>query len=166
MHTFLPERRVVFAGRPRQRLSPPTYWFIRGDLEPPCHMLPQMGTSLRQYKLSDSRPGPQWMPKEREKELCQPPRQHKLCACVVTYAHMWIIRLLYVHAWSCVILCVHVPPTTYMCWCMPCGQRMSAPVNSLNAMMFARSEQGERCQIVDAGRWGREERCDQPTSDR
>lgn len=43
MHTFLLVCRITVLGWPQQRLSPPTYWFIRGDLEPHCHMLSQMG---------------------------------------------------------------------------------------------------------------------------
>lgn len=104
MHTFLPVCKVAFLGQPHQRLSPPTYWFIRGDLEPPCHMLPQMGTSpqaiqalwQQAWTIMDAK-------EKREKELCQPPRRHRFC--VFTYAHMWIIKplLLYVHVWIYVI---------------------------------------------------------------
>lgn len=89
MHTFLPGRRVAFLGRPSQRLSLPTYWFIRGDLEPLCHMLPQMGTSpqaiqalwQQAWTIMDAKG-------KRQKELCQPPRQHKfsvrasICTCM------------------------------------------------------------------------------------
>lgn len=89
MHTFLPGRRVAFLGRPSQRLSLPTYWFIRGDLEPLCHMLPQMGTSpqaiqalwQQAWTIMDAKG-------KRQKELCQPPRQHtfsvraSICTCM------------------------------------------------------------------------------------
>lgn len=165
MHTFLPGCRVAFLGRPRQRLSPPTYWFIRGDLEPPCHMLPQMGTSpqaiqahwQQAWNIMDAKG-------KREKELCQPPRQHKLCVCAFTYAHMWIIkplRLYYVHAWFHVILCICVSLCVRPHTCVGVfgtrGQRnWAAPVYSLNAICLPGQSREKGVKLwVQGGREGR-----------
>lgn len=106
------------------------------------------------------------MPKEkREKELCQPPRQHQLCVCAFTYAHMWNTRpvFFYVNVWFYMILWIcasifiqpHICVGVFGMLHIPCGHTMSAaPVSSLNSTMPARSEQGERCQAVDEGRRG------------
>lgn len=83
---------VVFLGRPRQRLSPPTYWFIREDLEPPCHMLPQMGTSPQALQALWQQA---WIIIDAKgKRALSAPRQHELLSAF-TYAHMWIIRPLF-----------------------------------------------------------------------
>lgn len=64
------------------------------------------------------------------------------------------------------LLCICVSNHIHLLEYIAYGYRISAPVYSLNVMMLARSEQVERCQVVDAGRWRREERSHQPTGDR
>lgn len=172
MHTFLPGCRVAFLGRPRQRLSPPTYWFIRGDLEPPCHMLPQMGTSpqaiqalwQQAWNIMDAKG-------KRERALSAPQTTQTLCVRI----HICTYVDYKAFVCSCVISCdffAFVCPTTYMCRCVwhiagaIWTQKFSCVYIITKHNMFARSEHRGRCQFVDVGRQGREERCDQPTSDR
>lgn len=94
MHTFLPGRRVAFLGRPSQRLSLPTYWFIRGDLEPLCHMLPQMGTSpqaiqalwQQAWTIMDAKG------KRQNRALSAPQTAQIQCACI--HMHMYGLQVL------------------------------------------------------------------------
>lgn len=94
---------VAFLGQPRQRLSPPAYWFIRGDLEPPCHMLPQMGTSPQAIQALWQQAWAIMAAREKgEKELRQRPRQ---CVCTFTYMDYRAMSMCQV---ICMNLCPHV----------------------------------------------------------
>lgn len=101
-------------GQPCQRLIPPTYWFIRGDLEPPCHMLPQMGTSPQAIQALWQQVWAIMDAKENRKRLCQAPRQHKLYMCT------HVDDQLFAYAWSRTLevgflhLCVHL--VADICW--------------------------------------------------
>lgn len=103
---------VVFLGRPRQRLSPPTYWFIREDLEPPCHMLPQMGTSPQALQALWQQA---WIiidaKGKTEKELCQPPDNTSSCP----HSHMHICELLGPCFWVFLLLLFFLS----FCFCTP-----------------------------------------------
>lgn len=102
MHTFLADCWLAFLGEPCQRLTPPTYWFIRGDLEPPCHMLPQMGTSPQAIQALWQQAWAIMDAKEKgEKELCQRPRRHKLCVCTFTSMDYRPMSMHVCSVWMC-----------------------------------------------------------------
>lgn len=140
-----------FLDDPHHRLSPPTYWFIRGDLEPRCHMLPQMGN----FPQAIQAPWQQaWATMDakgkREKELCQAPGQHRLRVC----SHVWIrdpFLCLPVRdfAW-CALLYVQSP----MRWRAPCGPGTpAAPAYSLRPLTRRKETRGG-CREVQKGGGG------------
>lgn len=146
MHTFLLVCRITVLGWPHQRLSPPTYWFIRGDLEPRCHMLPQMGNFpqaiqapwQQAWTIMDAKG-------EREKELCQPPGKHRLRV----RPHMWIIDPLLCVSVRDFAWCALLYVQSHVCWRTPSGPGTpAAPAYSPHALT--------RRRVVDAGRCRRE----------
>lgn len=152
MHTFLPGCIVACLGQPRQRLSPPTYWFIRGDLKPPCHMLPQMGTYPQALQalwqqawiITDAK-------EKTEKELCQlPDNTNSVCIQTWTYIDF--------KAFFCFCL---VWPWGPQCFCTfmyaadmcgmspaPCRHMLLAASEYLrHAMTLGRSKQGKSVKL-------------------
>lgn len=162
MHTFLLVCRITVLGWPHQRLSPPTYWFIRGDLEPRCHMLPQMGNFPQAIQAPWQQAWTIMDAKDRERERALSGPRTTQAACTFTYVDYRSCAL-YAGAWFCMMhtfVCAIPHVLAYPMWARnsSCTCIFTACINAL------RAEQGDES-WMQGGAEGKG-RHHQPSSDR